>query len=98
MARILQAWNIGAESVLFVDDSPIELAEVQAAHPQIECILFPKDDPVAAMELFYRLREIFGKAGSEDGLRLTSISQCDRDAIRISESPQWPLSVAQDKI
>jgi FkbH-like protein len=75
VARILQAWNIGADSVIFVDDSPIELAEVQAAHPQIECILFPKDDPGAAMELFYRLREIFGKRRvvEEDRLRLTSI-------------------------
>jgi len=33
--RILRAWNIGADSVVFVDDSPMELAEVAAAHPGI---------------------------------------------------------------
>ena len=40
--RILRTWNVGADSVVFVDDSPMELAEVAAAHPGIECILFPK--------------------------------------------------------
>ena len=44
VARILEAWNIAADSVIFVDDSPMELAEVAAAHPGIECVLFPKND------------------------------------------------------
>ena len=35
--QILRVWNIGAENVVFVDDSPMELAEVAAAHPGIEC-------------------------------------------------------------
>src|SRR5262249_5757870 len=43
VGRILQTWNIAAESVVFVDDSPMELAEVAAAHPGIECIQFPKE-------------------------------------------------------
>lgn len=30
VARILEAWNIAADSVIFVDDSPMELAEVAA--------------------------------------------------------------------
>ena len=40
VGRILRAWNVGADSVVFIDDSPLELAEVQAAHPGIETILF----------------------------------------------------------
>ena len=44
IARILRAWNIGPESVVFIDDSPMELAEVQAAYPAMEYILFPKSD------------------------------------------------------
>ncbi len=47
--RILETWNIAADSVIFVDDSPMELAEVAAQHPGIECVLFPKEDPVAAL-------------------------------------------------
>jgi len=38
--RILRTWNIGADSVVFVDDSPMELAEVAAALPGIECVRF----------------------------------------------------------
>ena len=31
VSRILETWNIAADSVIFVDDSPMELAEVAAA-------------------------------------------------------------------
>jgi FkbH-like protein len=40
--RILETWIIGADSVIFVDDSPMKLAEVAAEHPGIQCLLFPR--------------------------------------------------------
>jgi FkbH-like protein len=75
VGRILKAWNIGAEAVVFIDDSPMELAEVNAAHPAIECIRFPQDAPQAVYELLQRLRNLFGKSvlREEDGLRLDSL-------------------------
>jgi FkbH-like protein len=73
--RILKAWNISAESVVFVDDSPMELEEVRAAHPDIECVLFPKSDYAAGLTFLRRLRDLFGKArlSEEDAYRLESI-------------------------
>ncbi len=75
VARILEAWNIGADAVVFVDDSPMELAEVASAYPQMECVLFTPKDPDAALRLFERLRDIFGKAAvsEEDRIRADSI-------------------------
>lgn len=75
VARILRAWNISADSVVFIDDSPMELAEVQAAHPGLECVLFPADDYHAALQLFQMLRDRFGKPAlrDEDALRLDSL-------------------------
>jgi FkbH-like protein len=75
VGRILKTWNIGADSVVFVDDGPMELAEVKAAYPEIECLLFPKDDPAVLGELLRRLRDLFGKStiSSDDALRLASI-------------------------
>lgn len=75
VSRILQTWNIGADSVVFVDDSPLELAEVKAAHPLVETIQFPKADYAAAAALFFRLRDLFGKdtTSAEDRIRLQSI-------------------------
>lgn len=75
VGQILRAWNIGPESVVFVDDSPMELAEVQALHPAVECIQFPKDDPAAVVALVARLRDLFGKPAllAEDRLRGDSI-------------------------
>jgi FkbH-like protein len=73
--RILKEWNIGPDSVVFIDDSPMETAEVKAAFPQIECITFPKGDYRAIWNLFIQLRDLFGKTGvsKEDALRLNSI-------------------------
>lgn len=73
--RILNAWNISADAVVFIDDSPMELAEVKSAHPEIECILFPKEDAKAINELLHRLRDLFGKrsVSEEDVIRRESI-------------------------
>jgi FkbH-like protein len=73
--RILAAWNIGADSVVFVDDSEHELAEVRAAFPQVQCIQFPANDPAAAVDCVVRLRDVFAKqrASAEDALRLASL-------------------------
>jgi FkbH-like protein len=75
VARILEMWNIGAEAVVFVDDSPMELAEVGAAHPGIECLRFPAGDDPAVYRLIGQLRDCFGKSAlsEEDALRLESI-------------------------
>ena len=73
--RILEAWNVGPESVVFVDDSPMEIAEVKTAFPEMECIVFPKNDPPGLWKLLRRLRDLFGKdaVSKEDALRLQSI-------------------------
>lgn len=73
--RILQTWNIGAGDVVFIDDSAMELAEVQAAHPSMECLLFPTGDEQAVYNLILHLRDLFGKdrVDDEDRLRLDSI-------------------------
>jgi FkbH-like protein len=88
VGRILRTWNIGADSVVFVDDSPIELAEVKAAWPEIECRLFPKKDYGAANLLLRELRDLFGKSsvGAEDALRLESIRRSAEVAENAAES------------
>jgi FkbH-like protein len=75
VTRILRAWNVAADSVVFLDDSPMEVAEVQAAHPGIEGIVFPKNDYDALPALLERLRDLFGKPvlSEEDSLRLASL-------------------------
>jgi FkbH-like protein len=75
VGRILETWNIGADSVIFVDDSPMELAEVAAAHPGIECVLFPKDNYDACLKMLRHLRDRCGKehVSADDAVRLDSI-------------------------
>jgi FkbH-like protein len=73
--RILEQWNISPEDVVFVDDSPMEVAEVQSSLPTMQCITFPKSDPAVLWSLFKRLRDLFGKSSisTEDTVRLQSI-------------------------
>ncbi len=77
VARILKTWNVGADSVVFVDDSSLELAEVKASHPGVECIQFPAKNNAAIYDLVQHLRDLFGKAAiaEEDGIRAQSIRQ-----------------------
>ena len=75
VSRILADWNVHADSVVFVDDNPAELAEVKDAHPDLECALFPARDPRAVYDLLVRLRDLFGKPAlsEEDALRMASL-------------------------
>jgi len=77
VSRILETWNIGAGDVIFVDDSPMELAEVEAAHPGIQCIQFPQGDYAAGLAMLRHVRDLCGKERItvEDTLRLNSIRQ-----------------------
>jgi FkbH-like protein len=73
--RILKAWNVGAESVVFIDDSPMEIHQVKSAFPEMECRLFPTNDYPGIWQLLSELRNTFGKSivKDEDALRLRSI-------------------------
>jgi len=73
--RILKSWNIGPEAVVFIDDSPMEAAEVKAAFPTMECLVFKKDDYQAVWDLLVNLRASFGKTAisKEDAIRLESL-------------------------
>ncbi len=73
--RILKAWNIAPDAVVFIDDSPMEAAEVKAAFPDIETLQFPGKDVRALWALLEHLRDLFGKPAihDEDELRLASL-------------------------
>jgi FkbH-like protein len=73
--RILATWNIAPDAVVFVDDSPMEVAEVRAAFPEMECLVFPKNDYAGVWDLLKHLRDAFGKSllTEEDTMRLRSI-------------------------
>jgi len=72
---ILRLWNIGAEAVMFVDDSGLEIAEVQAAFPEMHCRRFPVANAAQAYELIEEIRDRCGKPAvtEEDRIRLDSI-------------------------
>jgi FkbH-like protein len=102
VSRILKAWNIGADSVVFVDDSPMELAEVAGVHPEVECLLFPKSDYQAGFAFLQRLRDLFGKPrlSEEDSYRLQSIRQGQQfhDAVEGGDSTENLLAAAEAQV
>lgn len=75
VSGVLDAWQVHPDSVIFVDDNPLELAEVNAAHPAIECVRFPSQDPQGLYDLLVRLRDSFGRSAvsHEDEIRLESL-------------------------
>jgi FkbH-like protein len=75
VAEILRVWNIGSGSVVFIDDSEMELEQVRTAFPQVTCLQFSKKHPGKVLAMLERLRDLFGKpsVGREDALRQESI-------------------------
>ena len=75
--QILATWNIHPDSVAFIDDNPLEVAEVKAAFPEMECVVFPKKDVEGLWKLMGQIRDWFGKASvlKEDALRLNSLRE-----------------------
>ncbi len=102
VAAILRAWNIGSGDVVFVDDSPMEVAEVKAAFPEMDCLVFPKKDYQQFWALLHRLRETFAKASvsAEDGLRLQSLRTGVefRHATETGSAPELFLKSAEAEI
>jgi FkbH-like protein len=61
--RLAESLNLGLDAFVFVDDNPIELAEVGTALPQVKCLQFPlHDDQLAEflqeLALFFARRTI----------------------------------------
>lgn len=75
VGRILDAWNIHSSDVIFIDDSPLELAEVRTRFPEMEIMEFPASDGKAVWRLLLDLQHRFGKprVGEEDRIRAASL-------------------------
>ncbi len=92
VGRILRAWNISADDVVFVDDSPMELAEVQAAWPEITPLPFPSGSDARVVALLEELRDLFGKDAvrADDALRLESLRAAASFRQQASETASDP--------
>jgi FkbH-like protein len=103
VARILSAWNVAAADIVFVDDSPMDLAEVKVAYPDVECLLFPRESPQEAYELLEHLRDLFGKDAitQEDSLRsdnLRANATLRREIADVSSAPEEFLNQLGGKL
>ena len=72
--RILETWNVAADAVVFIDDSPLEREEASERLPGLLTLALPADDD-GMWPFLEELRSLFGKGelSAEDGLRLESI-------------------------
>lgn len=93
VGAILRVWNINADSVVFIDDNPMELSEVEQAFPGITCLRFPRSDAAKIWSLLGDLRDLFGKPAvlEEDRIRRDSIRNAAviRDAGHEAGSPEF---------
>ena len=72
IAEIAHRLNLGLDAFVFVDDNPIELAEVSGQLPAVRCVQFPPNDE-GIPRLFDELAELFARAAvtGEDRERTT---------------------------
>lgn len=102
VGRILRTWNISADAVAFVDDTPLELAEVANRYPGITCIRFPAGDYKGVLDVVKQLRDLCAKdqLTEEDALRLQSIQggTAFQEQVEQSNSPESFLSQINSKL
>ena len=72
--RIAATWNVGLDSLVFVDDNPLEVDLVRQALPEVECLVFPASAGAVTV-LLERLRRLFGVEAirEEDRLRMANL-------------------------
>jgi len=70
LLSLSKSLNLGLDSMIFVDDNPIEIAEVTAKFPQVKCFEFPSNDDLLPIFL-NKLASVFDrpKLTAEDASR-----------------------------
>jgi FkbH-like protein len=58
--EIANRLNVGLDSLVFVDDNPVELAEVSSQVPEVHCLQFPSHDE-GLVPLFAELSRLFAR-------------------------------------
>jgi FkbH-like protein len=73
--QVATSWNIGTDAMVMVDDSELELAEIENEVDGIVPLRFDGSDPDSVLILLTRLRALFGspRTTEEDQLRAQSI-------------------------
>ncbi len=76
VSAVLSTWNIAASDVVFVDDSPAELAEVARTRQEVTCLRFPTNSANELEALLTEVNRLFWTCESqtlEDELRVESL-------------------------
>ena len=77
LRRIAKALNIGTDSLVFIDDSRIEIAEVEQRLPEVVCILVP--DEIAELPLILSGTGLFDQAQmTEEDRNRTAMMRADK--------------------
>lgn len=63
--RIAEELNLGLDSLVFIDDNPVELAEVRATLPQVTCLQFERKAS-AFPALVRKISALFGRSDITD--------------------------------
>jgi FkbH-like protein len=89
IVQIAKALNIGTDSLVFIDDSPMEIDYMRAARPEVSCVLVPEDpadilDTMRNLTLFDRLDVTQEDRKRADLMR----AEQQREALSSSLSPE----------
>jgi FkbH-like protein len=85
---IAKSLNIGVDAVVFIDDSPTEIAEVRHNLPAVSCMLVPEE--LSELPRMLRESQLFdtGITTREDLIRVASVQhERDREVLREQMSP-----------
>lgn len=88
IADVATELKLGLDSFVFIDDNPFEIEEVRSRLPGVECWLFPKDAPDAAMRLLSGIDSLRAATATVEDLVKTEQyrTEAERNALKSSSA------------
>lgn len=95
ISAIARIWNVGEDSLVFVDDSELEREEVERKHPGVKVLAFPVGDANLLPALMNALRDLLGTVtiNAEDRIRIASIRNSASLVAQVDSSGELPDEV-----
>lgn len=86
IAQLARELNLGEDSLVFIDDNPVEISEVRAACPAVACLLLPREESAIARFVDHHwLLDVPRKSTDEDVNR-TRMYQQNRERSQLLQS------------
>ena len=87
---LAETLNLGLDAFVFIDDNPFEIEEVRTRLPGVECYLFDRDKPEAALALLGSIASLRARSVTAEDLAKTAQYRTETQRSALQRRPVAP--------